>query len=181
MEGCIVRMVDRIAYAGRDLEDGIRAGLINQKDIPKDITDILGKNNGKFVNKLLKDLVNESEKNGTVCLSEDKHEALAKLIDFNYDNIYESSKVEHYKSHATAALNILFDQLCDNLNKSDRLKNRENLPETDVYETLSQFITDVKYSMNEKNEDIVFDFIAGMTDNYVIHCLDGIFKPMAII
>ena len=60
MEGAIVRLTDKIAYAGRDLEDGLLASLIKESDIPKDIAKYLGKNNGEIVGTLTKDLIDFS-------------------------------------------------------------------------------------------------------------------------
>ena len=54
-EGCIVRMVDKIAYAGRDIEDALVAGLIKEDALPLDVMDVLGKNNGEIIGTLLKD------------------------------------------------------------------------------------------------------------------------------
>ncbi len=53
LEGCIVRLVDKVAYAGRDLEDAISSSMIQEKDIPSDVIDILGKRNADIVGTLL--------------------------------------------------------------------------------------------------------------------------------
>jgi dGTPase len=37
LEGCLVRLVDRIAYLGRDLEDAIKAGIVRKTDVPQSI------------------------------------------------------------------------------------------------------------------------------------------------
>jgi len=180
-EGCIVRVVDKIAYAGRDIEDAIAAKLINENDIPKGITSVLGNNNGEIIGTLLEDLISFCRKNSDcVGLSQEKHEALKNLIQFNYDNIYLNIRVEKYKKHATRAIEELFYRLTDDLKKTERLKKTDTLPDTSVYEVFSTFINKIGYTESDPDELIVLDFISGMTDNYVVTCLQEIFVPKGI-
>ncbi len=181
-EGCIVRVVDKIAYAGRDTEDALVAGLIKEHEIPRDVMDILGKNNGEIIGTLLEDLIDYCTANpDRVGLSKEKHSALKTLIDFNYDKIYHHADVEKFKKQATRAIEELFDRLVDDLCKTQRLTtNEDKLPEASVYDFLKAFIKKIDYAADEPNALIVLDFIAGMTDNYVVYCLDEIFVPKAI-
>lgn len=182
LEGCIVRVVDKIAYAGRDVEDAIAAKLLTEEMIPKDIVKTLGNNNGEIVGKLLEDLITFSkENNGKIGFSKEKHEALDELIKFNYSNIYKHEKVEKYKKHATRAIEELYARLSDDLEKTNRLTDHLDLiPDAEVYKIFRSFIDKIKYEESDKNELIVLDFISGMTDNYVVSCLDQIFVPKGI-
>ena len=181
-EGCIVRVVDKIAYAGRDIEDALVAGLIKEDAIPRDVMDVLGKNNGEIIGTLLKDLIDYCTSNSDrVGLSEEKHSALVKLINFNYNEIYGHPDVEKFKKQATRAIEELFSRLVDDLCMTQRLTTDEDkLPEVSIYDVLKAFIKKIDYTADEPNELIVLDFLAGMTDNYVVHCLDEIFVPKAI-
>ncbi|MGR3311248.1 MAG: deoxyguanosinetriphosphate triphosphohydrolase family protein [Candidatus Brocadiales bacterium] len=183
IEGCVVRMVDKIVYAGRDIEDALVAGLIKEDSIPKDIIEGLGENNGEIIGTLLEDLVNYSKANpDKIGLSKEKHKLLKKLIDFNYKEIYHSGDVAKYEKQATRALEELFTRLLDDLERTDRLgKNRDSLPDAKVYDVLDKFIKKINYSKKEPNELIVLDFIAGMTDNYVVNVICDIFVPKGII
>ncbi len=60
LEGCVVRMADTISYIGRDLEDGIRLGLITREQIPEPCRRLLGSTNGTIVFTLVTDLIAES-------------------------------------------------------------------------------------------------------------------------
>ena len=53
LEGCVVRLSDIIAYLGRDIEDAEKLGLFNKKDIPKEISDVLGTTNREIVNSII--------------------------------------------------------------------------------------------------------------------------------
>ena len=76
----------------------------------------------------------------------------------------------------------LFTRLLEDLEKTDRLrKDRNLLPDAEVYDVLDKFIKKINYSEKEPNALIVLDFISGMTDNYVVSCLDQIFVPKNIV
>lgn len=182
LEGCIVRMVDRIAYAGRDVEDAIVAGILEETTIPREIVRELGKNNGEIIGNLLIDLIEYSKKHeDRIGLTVEKHQSLAELIDHNYKKIYLSVEVDKYKKQATLALNELFHKLLDDLTKTDRLTaSVDKLPDASIYEIMTKFIKKINYADDTPNALIVLDFISGMTDNYVVKCLDEIFVPKGI-
>lgn len=182
MEGCVVRMVDKIAYAGRDVEDALTAGLIKEGEIPKEIVGELGNNNGKIVGVLIKDLIDYSkEHEDSIGFSEEKHAVLNRLIKFNYDRIYNHDDVKKYKKQAEAAIRNLYEHLLKCMGETERFKREtDRLPETAVYGTLKTYIGKIGYSESDKNEMIVLDFISGMTDNYVVECLGEIYTPKCI-
>lgn len=183
IEGCIVRIVDKIAYAGRDIEDALVAGVIQQKDIPANVISELGKNNGEIVGRLIEDVIASSKKAGDrISMSESKHEALNVLINFNYNKIYLQTDVERFKKQATRAIEELYYRLVDDLNKSDRFRGDTSfLPKVPVYDVLKMFLRKIKYEDEIPNSLIILDFISGMTDNYVIKCLDELFVPKSIV
>ena len=183
MEGAIVRLTDKIAYAGRDLEDGLLASLIKESDIPKDIVACLGKNNGEIVGTLTKDLIDYSILHKDVIgFSEEIFNMLNKLLDFNYKNIYLSPKVEKDKPQATNALTDLFEHLLEDMIKSKRFQDMTIFPENStVYKIFKEFIKNVGYNSQDTNAQIVIDFISGFTDNFVISCLEDIFVPKHIV
>ena len=75
----------------------------------------------------------------------------------------------------------LFGRLVDDLKKTRRLKiDRHLLPDANIYSVLERFVEKIGYTEDDSDELIILDFIAGMTDNYVVNCLDEIFVPKAI-
>ena len=175
-------MVDRITYAGRDVEDAIVAGLLDEATIPSEIVGELGNNNGEIIGTLLADLIEYSRgREGYIGMSIAKNEALAALIQHNYSKIYLSDRVNKFKKQATIALRELFNKLMDDLEKTKRLTaGIDKLPEALVYKVLRNFIKKIDYEANIPNAQIVLDFMSGMTDNYVVECLDEIFVPKCI-
>jgi dGTPase len=182
-EGCIVRITDKIVYVGRDIEDALKAKLFTEDDINSELHDIqkiLGNVNGQIVGKLIGNLIENGKKN-EIKLSDDFDIALKKLIDWNYNHIYKTEIVEKYKTQTTRGVIKLFEQLVEDLESTAGLtKNEEQLPKITIYETLNEFINHVDYQKTEDYKIIVLDFIAGMTDNYLMDCISEMFLPKPI-
>jgi dGTPase len=60
LEGCLVRMVDRISYLGRDLEDALKNGMVKKRTIPKEIKEKIGTNNGNIIGYFVSDIIMNS-------------------------------------------------------------------------------------------------------------------------
>lgn len=159
MEGCVVRMADTISYVGRDIEDAIRLGLINRRDIPDQCRQVLGDTNGTIVYSLVEDLVSNSLDRPYVSFSPRVGEALKRLKDFNKERIYMNDKVKRQSRKIRLMFRLLFDQYLSDMENQNR--------ESDIYkEYLDGMSPD--YSSNTPPAGIVRDFIAGMTDKYFL-------------
>lgn len=181
LEGCVVRFVDKITYAGRDIEDALIAGLINEKDVPKGLINELGNNNGEIIGTLLKDLIDVSKQNeNKIGLSPEKFNALKELIEFNSNKIYHHDKVEKFKKQAKWVLEEIFNHLLDKIKETKRF-TRSSVSNIPVIKTLDKFMKKVNYLSEEKDEIIILDFISGMTDNYVLECINELFVPKYIV
>jgi dGTPase len=171
LEACIVRLVDKIAYVGRDIEDALRVRLMDINDIPKEICNELGYTNGEIINTLVCDMIENSYGKDCIQLSKEKGEALEKLINENVRLIYQSDRIKRYEKTAENVLEGLFFDLLENIKDIERLKSREQK----VYRKFINFIKDIGYSKEDTDEQKVVDFIAGMTDNFALSCFDEIY------
>lgn len=169
-EGCVVRMADTIAYIGRDLEDAIRLGLLDRRDIPESIARILGNTNGTIVYRLVTDVIQNSHKNRFVAFSPTISEALKALKAFNLEYIYKNPK---RKVHS-AAIHQLFCMLFE-MRLADLVTNNRS---SDIF---SGFLADMSdaYIANHSNPEIVRDYIAGMTDRFFLHQFPEHLRPVA--
>ena len=169
-EGCVVRMADTIAYIGRDLEDAIRLGLLDRRDIPESIARILGNTNGTIVYRLVTDVIQNSHKNRFVAFSPTISEALKALKAFNLEHIYKNPKS---KVHS-AAIHQLFSMLFE-MRLADLVTNNRS---SDIF---SGFLADMSdaYIASHNNPEIVRDYIAGMTDRYFLHQFPEHLRPVA--
>lgn len=181
LEGCIVRIADRVAYAGRDVEDGIRAELITSDDVPEEIRRRLGENNSSIVGKLAENIIRTSKGKQYICIDPSLGEVFDELIDFNYKHIYFSKKVRKYQKHAKRGITELFDQLSKDYSNLDAFSNGDHPKEPNVHDTLKDFVGSVTHQPNTPEKQIIIDFIAGMTDNYVNRTIEELFIPRAVI
>ena len=147
LEACIVRLVDKIAYVGRDIEDAVRVKLMDMKDIPKDIRNELGNTNGEIINTLVCDLIENSYEKDCIQLSPSKGDALEKLINENVRLIYKADKITRYEKIAENTLEGLFNSLLESLDDVEKLQFSENK----VYRMFYNFITDKGYGESDNN------------------------------
>lgn len=171
LEACVVRLVDKIAYVGRDIEDALRVNLMNINDIPLNIRDELGHTNAEIINTLVCDVIENSYGRDSIQLSPDKGEALESLIKENVRLIYQSDRIKRYEKTAKNIMEGLFFNLLESLQDIEKLKASD----LRVYKKFYSFICDVGYDIGDTDEQKVIDFIAGMTDNFAISCYDEIF------
>lgn len=171
LESCVVRLVDKIAYVGRDIEDAVRVKLMDMQDIPTEIRNELGHTNGEIINTLVRDLVENSYEMDCIKLSPEKGEALEKLINENVRLIYKADKITRYEKIAENTLEGLFQNLLGSLNDFERLQYSDSK----VYRMFHKFILDKNYTEIESDSQKVIDFIAGMTDSFAQSCFEEIY------
>ena len=186
LEGCVVRLIDKIVYAGKDMEDAIEARILRSEDVPADFRDRLGTTNGKIIGTFVESMVKNSYGKEYISISPELGDLLHKLIDFNNEHIYHSQAAEGYKIQAGKMLCYLFDDLFQEINDTKRFQSdeyppvRENDPIPIVYRILRDFVTnDMKdvYPDSTANELVVLDFIAGMTDSFAMRSVSDVFIP----
>ena len=162
LEGAVVRLSDIIAYIGRDIEDSIKVGVITREDIPQSITNVLGDNNSKIVDTLIKDIIINSMGKPYLTFSDDVFSALLELMDWNYKYIYASKEANKHQE----IVKVLFDELLDcYLEKAKKVENlNTSLSQSDknFYEFLKE------HSEKNKLERIIIDYMAGQTDKYFL-------------
>src|SRR3990170_7114117 len=60
LEGQIVKLSDAVAYINHDIGDAIRAGLIGEDELPREVTETLGRSHSQRINTLVTDIVERS-------------------------------------------------------------------------------------------------------------------------
>ena len=160
LEGCVVRISDVIGYAGKDVEDAIRLGIIKKEDVPESITKVLGKTNKEMVNTLVLDIINNSIDKPYIKLSEEVFKALNELMKFNYEHIY--NVINAQKEVKTYSL--MYEELFYYYKKA--LDNNDITNDIFV-----QFLNgmDINYLKETSNVRKVIDYMSGMTDDYFIN------------
>ena len=157
LEGQIVRRSDQIAYVNHDIDDAIRAGILTNEDIPRDISDLLGHNHSQRINALVCDIIRTSREAGAICLTPPMEKALKDLRSFMFERVYRNPVAKGEESKAKDMLQRLYEYY---------ITHPEALPE-DFHPQLSF----------EGLGRTVCDYIAGMTDNYAVDKYTEIFIP----
>ena len=163
MEASVVRLSDIIAYIGRDVEDSIKIGVIKRKDLPKNAIKILGDNNSKIVDTLIKDIIKNSYGKPYLTFSEDVFEALMELMNWNYKNIYDSKEAVKNQDIIEELFYELFYYYLDKANNMDKNNKKLTLSEKNLFE----FIEQKEEDTNIKR--CIIDYIAGQTDQYFLN------------
>ncbi|MFO7556380.1 MAG: HD domain-containing protein [Desulfobacterales bacterium] len=168
MEGCVVRMADTISYIGRDIEDAIRLNMIERSDLPKESVDVLGNTNGTIVYNLVTDVINNSFQNPYIAFSGKVSDALKRLKDFNLERIYMNPEIKRDTDTIKTLFELLFEKYLTDIEN----ENRSSVIFTGFLEDMSE-----DYTKNHCKEEIVRDFIAGMTDKYFLRQCPESLRP----
>jgi dGTPase len=185
LEGCLVRMVDRIAYLGRDLEDGIKAGLIRKTDIPAGIARELGTENGTIIGRFVNDIIANSIETDAIIMSKTVLDLMAQLKDFNYEFIYNHPEVESKAKKSGHIIRLLFEELVEVLSRSERGKNagvvHTVVKEAPCMDVFFHFIKNTNYDDRTPAWRIAADYVAGMTDHFAERTYVQLFVPTPVI
>ena len=159
LEGDIVRISDIIAYVNHDIDDGIRAGLLAEDDIPKEIRKTLGRTGSERIDRMVRDVIAETLAcdYDAIMMSADVLQALEELRAFMFGNLYLTPAVRSEFEKAQLVLTTLFQY---------------------VTAHPQEFFGDPALR-DEPVERLAVDFIAGMTDRYAINLYERLFVPKA--
>jgi dGTPase len=120
LEGKIVRVVDRVAYINHDIDDAVRAGVLDPAELPHDEIELLGPTGSRRIDALVHDLVETSARAGDIAQSEEVGAAMLSLRSFMFERVYlgEAAGAEHARARAT--VHRIFDHL---LERGDELQD----------------------------------------------------------
>ncbi len=159
LEGCVVRISDRIAYINHDVDDAVRAGILNEDDIPDEITAVTGDKYGERIDAVIRDVITESAEGGEIRMSPTMYFVMESFRDFMFERVYKNPEAKGEESKVEGILSALYNHF---------LRNTVLLPED--YRLLLE---------RDAPERVVCDYIAGMTDTYIVRLFNDIFIPGA--
>lgn len=159
LEGQILKFADRIAYINHDIDDAIRAKIIKESDLPLDSISVLGSTHGDRINTMIVDIINNSFDKDSISMSEQVGDMTNKLRNFMFEHVYLNKKAKTEEEKTEYVISELYKYY---------LKNMDKLPAEHV--NIYNYVEACK-------EDIICDYIAGMTDRYVVNLFTKIFLP----
>ena len=157
LEGAVVRYADKIAYINHDIDDALRGKILEKGDLPIECIDVLGDTHGKRINTLICDLVANSLDKNTISMSPAVFDAMMKLRQFMFDEVYVDSSAKTEEKKAERMLFMLYDYYG---------KQPDLLP-PECRDLIGDWGV----------EQAVTDYIAGMTDRFAIATFESIFVP----
>jgi len=158
MEGRIVRLVDRVAYINHDIDDAVRAGVLDERALPQEPLDVLGRTGSARIDTLVHDLVEHAARAGDIVQGAEAGAAMDALRTFMFDEVYLGEVARREHERIDRVLRTLFDHY---VALPDGPPDGGGAPGAD----LAQRVT---------------DYLAGMTDRYCIRTFEALAVPASL-
>ncbi len=183
MEGCVVRMADRIAYLGRDYEDAQVALGPSLPPMPPGVVATLGSDNRQIIATLVRDVIRQNrEEPDRIGFSSARHQASMELMEFNYRHIYGNPALEEYRIKIDAILARIYEVLLEHLRSTptdEWGRIRQDQPMHLGH--LAHFIQGAGYSRMPRPSRVVVDYVSLMTDGFAFKVFESIVLPSPVV
>ncbi len=168
LEGQIIKIADSVAYINHDIDDAIRAGILDEANLPAEALQVLGRTHADRINTMVCDLIDTNWWATGMGQAPDQLElqmsapvlaATNALREFMYQNVYLGSiaKTEDHK------VDLIIDLLYKHF-----LQHPERIPAD---------IMHINRLRDEPLSQAVVDYVAGMTDRFATQMFMDIYVP----
>ena len=154
-EGNVVRVADRIAYMNHDIEDAIRAGILQKEELPKDVLEVLGDTKTKRITCMVGAVVKHGSE--TIGMAPEIQAMHDKLHAFLFERVYYNPIAKQEENKAKLLLETLY-----------------------TYFISHASLMPPEYLAIAEKEDVhraVCDYISGMSDGYAVDLYQELFIP----
>ena len=157
IEGQIARVADIIAYVNHDIDDAVRAGILDEPALPAQAVELLGRSSSQRINTMVTDVVLRTLEDGLseIRMSAPILQATLDLRDYLFQAVYENPRATAEFRKASGILGGLWEKL--------RERPEQYLDEATIEA--------------EGLDAAARDFLAGMTDRYAIALFEELFVP----
>jgi dGTPase len=157
IEGQVARVADIVAYVNHDIDDAVRAGILDEANLPAERVAVLGHSPSARIGRLVTDVVRETLAGGLteIRMSEDVLQALLGLRSFLFEAVYENQIATSEFGKASGILGGLWEK---------------------VHQRPEEFL-DPRTIETEGVDVAAVDFLAGMTDRYAVRLFEELFIP----
>ena len=168
LEGQIIKIADSIAYINHDIDDALRAGLLQPSDLPPDAVATLGQTHAQRINTMVCDLIDYNWWAGgegtppdppLLAMSPAMLVATNALREFMYQHVYLGSRAKADDQKVRLLIDLLYRYF---------IEHPEQLPDD---------LLRINRERGEPIERAVVDYIAGMTDRYAIKVFNDLYVP----
>lgn len=168
LEACVMRICDIIAYLGKDRQDAIRLGMVPSEKIFSN--DTIGNTNAEIINNLIVNIIENSYGKPYLSMGEEYFTALQTAKSQNYEYIYGNKETEKiFRENIEPMFEAVYERLLgDAVHKNrDSVLYTHHVALIEEMNRYSQTFDLEAYMESEPNE-LVVDYIAGMTDDYFV-------------
>ena len=157
LEGQIMRVADLIAYVNHDIDDAVRANVLDASELPQDAVGVLGTTSSARIACMVKDVVTETRAGGLsqIRMSHRVLDATLSMRAFLFEAVYENDTATAEFKKAAAILGGLWERV------------RERPAE----------LLDTRIIDTEGLDVAAKDFLAGMTDRFAVTLYERLFIP----
>ena len=158
LEGQIARVADVIAYVNHDIDDALRAGILDAADLPEGPVRVLGGSSSERIGRMVADVVEQTgsaDFTTEIRMSEDVLEATLELRTFLFDAVYENNVATAEFKKTWGILKGLWQKIRE---QPERFLDQRILDRDGV-------------------DVAACDFLAGMTDRFAISLFEELFVP----
>jgi dGTPase len=163
LEGEVVKISDAVGWINHDIGDAIRAGILNNDDLPHEAAAVLGNSHSQRINTMVSDIIKHSwevrncdiiKERPAIKMSPEVLAAANVLRDFLFERVYDPLSALKENEKAREVIRYLYDYF---------KKHEDKMPE--------------EYRFHRDNtERRVVDYIAGMTDLYAFRMAEQLKK-----
>lgn len=196
-EGCVVKVADRAAFLGRDIEDAIEVGIFGLRELKKLSKSIKIPhdkiNNATILNIIIPDLCLNSNPENGLKFSDNVYELIEEVYNFSETQIYKNERLDIYKEFIRNIIHSIFNILMEfyfeeraiNIIRKKLIVYPKLLGE--FYKWLKKYSTingetfrednynnEIIYNIEDRKSytQAVIDYISGMSDNFALRIFE---------
>ena len=113
-EGMLLRFADRIAYLVHDMEDALRAGVLQRTDLPAESLRVFGEPGREWVSTMIRAVIDESVEQGEVGMSGEVLATMHAFREFMFERVYMRPEARAQTAKAVRMLRDLVDHYLEN-------------------------------------------------------------------
>ena len=154
-KGNVVRLADTIAYINHDIEDSIRAGILDPNELPRDCVRVLGNTKTRRITTLIASVISHGAVD--IDFAPDIRKAHDDLKKFMFEKVYTNPAAKQEEGKAVLLVKKLYSYF---------IEHSDKLP--DEYKNIMK---------NSDADRAVCDYISGMSDEYAVDLYTELFVP----
>jgi dGTPase len=157
-EGWVCRFADRIAYLAHDVQDAIRAGVLEPTDVPRRFRDRFGEPGRDWIGSMVTLVVDASVAAGRVTMADGPLRDMHELRAWMFDRVYLRPEA---RSHSDRAVRVIRDLVEWYAAHPERIPDLDRVPGRTAMQA-------------------AVDHVAGMSDKFAIRAHDALFRPAGL-